>query len=73
MNTRASVSFRLWTLSKDRSMWLRRGDRLEAGFYVFVRTRFVARQGNVSAIQIYSGHMAGIDQRLMTIGPAPRG
>jgi hypothetical protein len=47
-------------------------DRLEAGFYVFVRTRFVARQRITFAIQVLSGHVARIDQRLMTIRQPPR-
>jgi hypothetical protein len=53
-------------------MWIRGlRDRLEAGFYVFVGTRFVARQRNTSVVQIFSGHVARIDQRLMTIRQLP--
>jgi hypothetical protein len=57
-----TLSFRVWRHLKHRSMWLQgRSDRLKAGFYIFVRCRFVARQRSTSAIQILFGHVAGIN------------
>src|SRR6478672_6239725 len=67
------IGFRAWTHLQDWPLRLRgRSDRLKAGFYVIVRIRFIATQRDLSAVQVLSGHVAGIDQRLMAIGQAPR-
>src|SRR5262245_24481652 len=60
----------LGTRLEHRFRW--RSDRLKGGLDVIVRIRFVAAQRNWFAVQVLSGHVARIDQRLMTIGLAPR-
>ena len=64
--------FLAWRNLKYRSMRpIGRRNRLKGGSYVFICACFVARQRQPSAIQVLSGHVAGIDQFLMSGRQAP--
>src|ERR1041385_3979603 len=73
----APASLWLWALLQDRFRGLRRRcNRFNAGLYVVVGIRFIARQRHTFALQVISirfGHVAGIDQWLLSLGLGPRG